>query len=138
MKYDWLPTFFNNYKVVRHVCGAEIQNTTRFRPAVPNQKRVMKVWRPKQTVQNQSAKTKEPPVTVTVNPVVAPNTNIVPDTQPPQHVPAQDDGWRVVTMRNKEARTPITQVGLAQVQEGVGFQFGDEGRGGSGVSTFPP
>lgn len=50
VEYDWLPPFFQKCNVVRHKCGTSQQNTTRMKPICVQQKKVLKVWQPKQAV----------------------------------------------------------------------------------------
>lgn len=44
--------------------------------------------------------------------------------------PIKDDGWRVVTRRNRVARSPNPNFGLAQIQDEMGEHVGVDDGGG--------
>ncbi|XP_021854596.1 uncharacterized protein [Spinacia oleracea] len=136
--YEWLPLFCSKCQTVGHVCGKTQGNTTRFQPAGQPQKKVVQVWQPKKTVHIHQVEGKETenkssendqgdqlPVSHDDPIIVNPSVN-------------HDEGWRVVTRRNRETRAVISSVGLAQVHEDVpGSGGGDGGKGGGDMGVMP-
>ncbi|XP_021859177.2 uncharacterized protein [Spinacia oleracea] len=101
--YDWLPPYCGTCKVVGHICGEGMKQTTRFKPVVP--------VKMKKDISN--------------NPVADGKVTHTPVTH--------DDGWRIVTRRRRDPKPPRHILGLAQVQavtRGFSFDGGGEGEEG--------
>ncbi|XP_021846427.1 uncharacterized protein [Spinacia oleracea] len=130
VEYEWLPPFCNTCKVVGHTCSKEKNNTTIFKPATLHQKKVKKVWRPKtfnlNTCSVEITESEKGEIAKGVSDDFVAHLDLVVTPV----VPIQDDGWRVVSRRNREVRTPVQTVGLAQVHiitDGVANDGGGTG-----------
>ncbi|XP_021839712.2 uncharacterized protein [Spinacia oleracea] len=114
--YEWLPPFCTKCNLVGHVCGKGNGSMTRFQPARQQQKKIVQVWQPKKIVsqpveeENETETTMEGEVTNLDS-----NQPTTADSAP------VDEGWRVVTRRNREPRNSPSIVGLAQVHEELGM-----------------
>ncbi|XP_056697410.1 uncharacterized protein [Spinacia oleracea] len=121
VEYEWLPPYCQDCKIVGHDCAHTKVNTTRFRPAAVQKKKVVRVWKPK--VVQPAPEAKE-----------TANLNSKPDAQENDGengelsvtdrpftplAPIHDEGWRVVSRRRRDIRTPVQTVGLAENVRGL-------------------
>ncbi|XP_056685683.1 uncharacterized protein [Spinacia oleracea] len=131
--YDWLPPFCPTCKMIGHVCGKDKKNTTRLVPAAHAQKKVQKVWVPKQVVVVEEPKQASESVNVMVEDETSNEMDTSMDSVITPKAPIQDDGWRVVSRRRKVTSSPVHNTGLAQ----VGYAGEDGGEIGA-PSHIPP
>ncbi|XP_056698054.1 uncharacterized protein [Spinacia oleracea] len=108
VEYEWLPPYCQNCKIVGHDCTQTKVNTTRFRPAAVQKKKVVKVGKPKAVQPAPEAKD-----TDDLNNKTAAQENdgengelSVTDRPFTQLAPIHDEGWRVVSRRRRDIRTP--------------------------------
>lgn len=112
------------------MCGTETQKATR-KPAVQAQRKVKKVWQPKQVTPEDTEPVCSVPTEGVQTDISEPAVTPVVDGQVVNNPPTQDDGWRVVSRRRKIIRTPSQMLGLAQVQAvNRDFSFDENGEEG--------
>ena len=117
VEFEWLPPYCQKCKIVGHDCTQTRVNTTRFRPADVQRKKVVKVWKPKAVQPNVEPQTTDE---LTANDVIQEDDGengelSVYDKPFTPIAPVLDEGWRVVSRRRRDIRTPAQTVGLAEV-----------------------
>jgi hypothetical protein len=117
VEFEWLPPYCQKCKIVGHDCTQTRVNTTRFRPADVQRKKVVKVWKPKAVQPNVEPQTTDE---LTANDAVQEDDGengelSVYDKPFTPIAPVLDEGWRVVSRRRRDIRTPAQTVGLAEV-----------------------
>ncbi|XP_056697757.1 uncharacterized protein [Spinacia oleracea] len=135
VEYDWLPPYCSTGKIVGHVCGHGKQNTSRLMLATQVQKKVSKVWVPKNIVIPDVPKPTSVAGDETVTTVdeTSDEMDTSMDIVITPTVLVHDDGWRVVSRRRRDTRSLVLNMGLTQ----VGFSV-EEGGVVVGSPHIPP
>lgn len=103
--------------------------TIRYKPTAHVQKKVNQAWKPKQVVQAKGIETHDDVQSTTMQD--EPSRELLPKLDMPVTpvIPGKDDGWRLVSRRKGSTRSPVRNVGLAQVHTGS-VSVLSEGSGG--------
>ncbi|XP_056698674.1 uncharacterized protein [Spinacia oleracea] len=142
VEYDWLPPFCKDCNAVGHDCRVKKNVGVRLQTATtgPTQQKTQKVWRPKKVVEKEIVVPTSEIIQELVIPSVIDKVVPVGDVYTPKTdtTVALDDGWRVVSRRRKEAKTPNIFLGLAQVHAAVAGISEEEGGSEGEGEEFPP